>query len=114
MNGRGFTTREQPTTLFNLSKYATPPPTIPPVGTDVRLTLDGDGFVRSIEPLGAPALNGSSEHPPAPTMPPGKDGSIVRMAALKVAARVCPPGAQPEAVLALAARFEAWISRGAA
>src|SRR5438105_3196685 len=85
VNGSGFTTQEQPQTWLNLSKYATPAPTIPPAGAQVRLVLDGSGFVRAIKPVAtAPSPTASSDGLAA-AMPPSKDTAIVRMAAVKAA-----------------------------
>jgi hypothetical protein len=117
VNGRGFTTVEQPQTWLNLSKYAVPTPVIPPAGSQVQLTLDGSGYVRAIEVLGHPSTNGVLKAPAAaPAAPEApalrtRDGSIVRMAALKCAVRLTEPGAGVEAVLATARQLEAWITR---
>jgi len=108
VNTTGFQTQEQPNVWLNLSKYADPRPAIPPVGSEVRITVDASGFVRAIETTReAPAPATSTNHHEAPT----KDTTIVRMAALKCAVRLTPPGSDLAAVLQLAGRFEAWITR---
>ena len=107
VNGHGFQTREDPGKWFNLSKYATPAPAIPPAGTEVRITLDGSGYVRAIEPVGTPPATPPAERHGVPT----KDAAIIRMNALKCAARLLGPEAETDRVLALAARLEAWINR---
>jgi hypothetical protein len=108
VNTTGFQIQERPGVWLNLSKYTDPRPTIPPVGTEVRITVDSSGFVRAIQTTReAPA-------PPPPTdhhEPPTKDTAIVRMASLKAAVRLTPPGADPTAVTQLAGVFEAWINR---
>lgn len=110
VNGHGFQTREDPGRWFNLSKYASPPPTIPPIGTECQITVDGAGFVRAIAPVDASAHN--TEPPQANRAgPPSKDVSIIRMNALKCASRLLGPDADTEAALALAERLEAWITR---
>lgn len=110
VNGSGFTTREQPGKWWNLSKYASPAPAIPPIGTECQITVDGAGFVRAITPVDTSA---HSTAPPQASRAgaPSKDVSIIRMNALKTAARLVGPDADTEAVLALAGRLEAWITR---
>ena len=107
VNGQGFQTREDPGKWFNLSKYATPPPTIPPAGTEVRIALDGSGYVRAIETVGTPPATAPADRHGAPT----KDAAIIRMNALKCAAQLLGPEAETDRVLALAAKLEAWITR---
>jgi len=111
VNGRGFTTQEQPNSWLNLSRYAKPAPTIPPSGTEVRLTIDGDGYVRAIELVPAPPASSQPQAPRPTTAAPTKDQSIVRMAAVKAAAHIGGQGSTAENVLELAAKLEAWISR---
>jgi len=110
VNGQGFQTREDPGKWFNLSKYATPPPAIPPAGTEVRITLDGSGYVRAIEPVDTAeaVTRAPGRHTGAP---PTKDVAIIRMNALKCAARLLGQGAETDSLLALAGKLEAWIAR---
>jgi hypothetical protein len=113
-NGHGFQTLEQPGTWLNLSKFDQPPLVIPPAGTVVRLTLDGSGFVRGIEPADGADL-------PQPQLPLGVDAaarpsvttSITRLAVLKAAARLLAgtPDASVDQVLEVADTFERWVER---
>jgi len=108
VTGRGFTTRERPNTWLNLSRYAKP--TIPPADTEVRVTLDADGYVRAIEAILSPPELTPADTEQHPT-PPTKDATIVRMAAIKAAARLMGADSGTDSVLALAAKLGDWIKR---
>lgn len=60
VNDNGLQVREQPGVWLNVSKYATPRPTIPPLGSEVELGVDTAGFVHEIRLVEAPAA--TSEH----------------------------------------------------
>jgi hypothetical protein len=113
-NGHGFQTLEQPGTWLNLSKFDQPPLAIPPTGTVVRLTLDGSGFVRGIEPQeGADA-----PQPPLPLLGdaaarPSVTTSTTRLAVLKAAARLLAgkPDATFDYVIEAAQALERWVGR---
>jgi hypothetical protein len=120
VNDHGFQTHEDPGRWFNLSRYVTPAPIIPPRGTAVRLTIDGSGFVRAIEPLSlqgeAPVVPhetrqeavGAAQHPS-----PTREVVISRLAVLKAAAAFCAarPDLKSSDVLRVAESWEAWITR---
>src|SRR4030095_17252535 len=63
-NDHGFQISERPGVWLNLSKFDDPQPIIPPAGTIAKLTLDGAGFVRAIEPVG------SGDELAQPALPP--------------------------------------------
>ncbi len=80
-NDRGLQIQEQPGLWLNLSKFASPPPTIPPTGSEVELSIDAAGFVREIRLLDAPGnsatvaelphvVNAPPQPPTAPESPP--------------------------------------------
>ncbi len=105
VNGSGFQIQERPGTWLNCSKYATPPPAIPEPGTVVRITLDGSGFVRGVEPLEdqQPAL-------PLPDRGQAMSRSIIRQVAIKAAARLyAGQGTPVSQVLEAAAAFATWV-----
>ena len=66
VNGKGFQIAELDGWL-NISKYASPAPTMPTVGERVNITIDKSGFVRKIEPIAKPATPPESGPAPAPT-----------------------------------------------
>lgn len=121
VNGHGFQTREDPGKWWNVSKYASPAPAIPPTGADVLLTIDASGFVRAIELAGSPAPTPAPLPQPAapPALaerhgsPPDRETVIVRLACLKAAARYLnrDGDADSDAVTSLAGRWEAWTLR---
>jgi hypothetical protein len=116
VNDHGFTTQEEPARWFNLSKWADPVPVIPAKGTEVKLTLDSSGYVRSIEPLDAPS-NGHHPRQDAPTSAPTgaltRDQVITRLACLKAAAGFLSTreASKSTDVLAVAESFERWVTR---
>jgi hypothetical protein len=112
VNDNGLQTEEQPGVWLNISKYANPQPVIPPRGTPVRITLDGAGFVRAIEPLDA-STNGHQSAQEGPSAPPDRETVITRLACLKAASAFLStrPDAKSGDVLAVAASWEAWIRR---
>lgn len=101
--GTGFLTVQEPGKWFNLSRFASPAPTIPPSGTTARVTIDGKGYVRAIEPMNlVPARDGG------PSIP-----AEVRLALLQAAAAFLAPRAEAKSsdVLHTAEEWEAWVSR---
>jgi hypothetical protein len=119
---------------LNVSRYAKPAPKLPRVGETVRIYLDKDGYIRDVEALrdeerasyqvedgvDVPPPEGpsrqversTSDH--SPSDPPDREVRITRMACLNTATAILSPGgrpADPEAVLALATRLEAWVGR---
>jgi hypothetical protein len=82
VNGTGFTSEEEPRRLFNLSKFQDPAPVIPPAGTVCRVTVNGAGFVRAIEPVTfEPSASGVTpcEHTPGEHTPATRDTVITRL-----------------------------------
>jgi hypothetical protein len=114
VNDHGFQTQEEPGRWFNVSKYASPAPVIPPKGTPVTLTLDGSGFIRAIEPVSsATASNGHEPHQDARPAAPGRETVITRLACLKAAAAFLAtrPDAKSTDVLRVAESWEEWTQR---
>ncbi len=116
VNSTGFQTRERPGVWINLSKYATPTPEIPPVGTEVELAIDTGGFVREIRPLSS--TQSVEKAPPAapPTTESAEPVSTkvdIRVACLSAAATFLAPRVEAKSgdVLTLAERFEKWVAR---
>jgi len=112
-NDTGFQIAEQPGTWFNISKYASPMPVIPPAGTRVEASIDPRGFVMAIESLpqnGAVvvAAPSSSTRPTTPS-----DATATRLALLKIAARFLAtrPEAKAADVLTVATSWESWVGR---
>jgi hypothetical protein len=119
INDHGFQTSEDPGRWYNISKYAKPEPAIPPKGTAVRLTIDGAGFIRAIEPLAVePAARDGAEprqDAPAPVHPgpASRETVITRLACLKAAGGFLAtrPDAKSADVLAVAASWADWVTR---
>jgi hypothetical protein len=110
VNGRGFQTREDPGKWFNLSRYQAPAPAIPPVGTEVRITLDGAGYVRAIETADdGEENNGSVGNGSVP--PSSEKVTSIRIEALKCACRLLGPETETARIVAFAAKLEDWITR---
>lgn len=122
--GTGFLTIEEPNKWFNLSRFASPAPTIPPTGTTARLTLDGKGYVRSIEPVSSqipatiedvPFLEMGASEPKgqlrAPT-PRRTDGTEVRLRCLQAAAIFLAdrPETNGLGVISLAEKWAQWAT----
>jgi hypothetical protein len=122
---------------INVSKFAQPAPKLPRRGEHVRLHLDRYGFIRDVEALRdeeraryavVPSEDGvdaptpeepsrqveRAENRPLATNSPDRELRITRMACLNTATAILSSGgraADPEAVLALATRLEAWVCR---
>jgi len=91
---------------LNFSKFA--PDVVPPSrGQAVSITLDRGGFVRAIE-----SANGVSRILDT-NAGPSKDTTITRLAVLKAAAEFAAgrPDVKSGDVLAIAERWEAWVTR---
>jgi hypothetical protein len=114
VNGSGFQTQEHPGKWLNLSRYATPPPTIPAVGEEVLIALDGAGYLRAIEPVARAEPPTSVVEPPSTAFLKPRDTAIVRSNALMCAVKLLGSPADIGETLKLAARLEAWClgSRG--
>jgi len=113
----------------NLSKFSKPRPVLPQVGDRVRLSLDGGGYVRAVELLGAPLAIPGWPAPPAPEEEPyrypergavaaappvDREQRICRQAVLNTAVALLSSGGracEPRDVLALASTLEQWVSR---
>jgi hypothetical protein len=105
INSTGFQLDAQPGIWVNPSKFADPPPALPTLGQRVRVSVDGKGFARAIETLdGAPPLAHNGHD---------REQTITRLAILKAAARFLAdkPEAKSPDVLAVAERWEAWVTR---
>jgi hypothetical protein len=123
VNGNGFKTTDGD--WLNLSKFAKPADvSMPHVGDRVVVSLDRSGFVRKVEPAAAPAKPAEPvQAAPAPATPPPSAPSIVqddrgvvvtRLSNLNTATAILSSGgrvANPDEVLALAARLEVWATR---
>jgi len=93
---------------LNVSKYAEPPPPMPPEGARVRVGLDRAGFVRTVDVEELPA-----ESTPVPATR-DRDTRIMRQAVLNTATAILASGGKPvsvDEVLDLAERLEAWVMR---
>ena len=115
VNDHGFQTIEDPGKWWNVSKFVNPAPIIPPKGTEVTLTLDGAGYVRSIEPV--PSQPSGSD--PASDTPQAAEGREcpatplgTRLACLAAAASFLAPRSEAKSsdVLAVAELFETWAN----
>ena len=129
VNQNGFQLAGE-TGWFNISRYATGV-AVPAIGDMVRVALDRSGYVRRVEshPI-APAPSaadrgfrerlaaevppdvGAAEPPAGP--PVSRDRVVTRLAVLNTATSILGSGAravEPDAVLELAARLEAWATR---
>jgi hypothetical protein len=122
---------------LNVSKYAKPAPKLPKPGEHVQLTLDGQGYIRTVDVLhdeararyeAGPPDDGVDIPPPEEPsrqvernlvtqhdqVAPDKDTQIRRMNALSTATAILSSGGracEPDDVLALAAQLEAWVGR---
>ncbi len=111
VNDTGFQTAEQPGVWLNFSKYKTPAPVIPPVGTRIEAAVDPRGFVMAIEPVHE---NGASVETAAPrTSSPSSDQAALRLAVLEIAARFLStrPDAKATDVITVATSWEGWVRR---
>ncbi len=110
VNDTGFQTAEQPGVWLNLSKYKTPSPVIPPVGTRIEAAVDPRGFVMAIEPVhenGAVVETATA----ATTSSPGTDPTALRLAVLEIAARFLAtrPDAKAADVITVATSWGGWV-----
>jgi hypothetical protein len=107
INGHGFQIKEQPGKWLNLSKFARPEPVVPPVGTEVEITLDPQGFVRDIEPTGP------EPDYPEPDAHADRASIMTRLACLSAAAGFLAsrPNAKSGDVLRVAENWEGWVTR---
>src|SRR5206468_1785696 len=85
VTGHGFRLVGQEQWL-NLSRYAAPRPELPAVGATVRVGLDKDGFVRTIDVLVPPADEPRTA--PASLAAPDREQRITRMACLNTATAI--------------------------
>jgi hypothetical protein len=114
-NERGFRLAGREGWL-NLSRYATPAPEVPAVGTQVKVGLDKSGYVRSVEPVtaGAPATNPTSVNAEIAAAAPDRQRLIIRQNVLGHATRfVVAAGGTVDDLLAVAERLEVWVNRTA-
>ena len=90
---------------LNFSKFAQDLVS-PARGARVAVTLDGQGFIRALAPA-----DGSPDAPQSHTA--GRETAITRLAVLKTAAEFAAGRAEIKSgdVLAIAARWEHWITR---
>ena len=106
---------------FNLSRYGERPP-LPLPGQWVKAAVDERGFLQSVEVVpaelstgvGAQAVTAPESNPGATASHPDKDMRITRLAVLNTATALLSSGgrrADGDAVIALAARFEGWVTR---
>jgi hypothetical protein len=114
---------------LNVSRYAKPAPRLPKPGEYVRATLDGQGYVRTVDVLHDEERvpyqvdDGVDVPPPerqvgrstiVDSAPPDRDVQIRRMNALSTATAILSSGGracEPGDVLSLAAKLEAWVGR---
>lgn len=110
---------------LNVSRYASPAPTMPERGAKVSLGLDGKGFIRTIEVLPSKANGNGHKVEPTPTVEPFPspadaslpctDRRISRLACLNTAVNILASGGRaiedPSEVAHLAARLEKWVYR---
>jgi hypothetical protein len=95
----------------NFSKYADPPITPPHRGTAVRLGLDSDGYIRTLEVLaeGSPSAGGQN---------PDRDAQIRRQVAMKCAVQLTAAAIESNAdaradwAFPLAEKILAWLEQG--
>ncbi len=112
-NGHGFQLAEREGWL-NLSKFANPAPVMPEKGQRVSITIDKAGYVRAVTPMPSepePAVDAPAE---SHANMPSKDIVITRLATLNTATSILSSGSRavnPDDVLALAQRLEAWATR---
>jgi hypothetical protein len=110
VNDNGLQIAERPGVWLNFSKFGDRP-TIPPIGTMVRITLDARGFIRQLTPTDdeQPAL------PFAPERPARALTDITRLAIVKAAARfqASKPDATVDDLLITATALLAWVEDGA-
>ncbi|HEY7061710.1 MAG TPA: hypothetical protein VII06_09535 [Chloroflexota bacterium] len=107
VNGTAFWLAERPALRLAISQFAEPRPELPAVGQRVRLGLDSKQFVRAIEVVG-------EDRAPDVTAPAtSREATSTRLACLKAAAEFLAPRAEAKSpdVLAVAAAFEAWVTR---
>lgn len=120
INGNGFQITGRDGWL-NISKFADAcdVPT-PKVGDVVKVKLDKSGYVRWIRtsvPEAQPEPEAETEPQPEETQPterPCKDVIVTRLAVLNTATSILSSGGRAtdaDAVIALAARLEAWATR---
>jgi hypothetical protein len=110
VNQSGFTLAGREGWL-NVSKYASPAPSVPREGTQVRVGLDKSGFVRTVEIV--PSSDGAESA--APTSVIDRDIRIMRQAVINSAIAILSSGGRavedPNAVLEVAEQLEAWVTR---
>ena len=115
VKNQGFQVDAQPGTWFTLSRFADPQPALPAVGERVRCGLDGKGFVRTIEVGYDPEVPGVPIPPAPPGAPSSAPGVVLqtRLACLAAAAAYLAPRTEAKYtdVLAVAAKFEEWVTR---
>lgn len=107
----------------NYSRYADPADILPPSGGDVvAVSVDSQGFVRSVQVVGERTHERASfsvretvnEPSAAPTPRPEKDVIVTRLAVLNTATAIASSGGQETdlvTVLALAEELEQWATR---
>jgi hypothetical protein len=85
---------------FNKSQFH--PVDLPDVGTQVRLSIDGKGFIRTLELVESPTVVSGS-----------RDRTISRLAVLKAAAAfgASRPDCKSEHVLQIADKWLEWVNR---
>jgi len=113
VNGQGFQIREEPGKWLNVSKFTSPIPTIPPAGTPVAITLDGKGFVRTIEPAERQNETQHMKGSGTPAKRSDRDTTITRLAVLKAAAEFLAARSEAKStdVVRVAEMWEGWVTR---
>src|SRR5579862_248764 len=109
--GTGFLTTEEPGKWFNLSRFASPAPAIPLAGTTARITVDGKGFVRKVEPIASATTAQNAPEAPRTPVPP-TTAIEVRLALLQAAAAFLAPRSEAKTtdVVTVAEVWESWIN----